>query len=83
MKLNEIVNEQSVNEAVSFDYSDYKASQGGEPKGKGQWFFGTSKDPNMDDESQVFRHTGTFAEAKKKANQWAQKHGHDRIYVLG
>lgn len=63
---------------VSVYTGSYKCEYGKEPRGYGEWAFGYTRNPNIDD---LKWYHGTYAEAKKQAIAEAAATGHRSIYV--
>jgi hypothetical protein len=77
--------EVDIDEAVEFRHDRYMRSHGKKASGgSGHWMF-THKnmgDVDYNNEKEVHMANGKFADAKKSAQQWAKKHGHDTVYVM-
>lgn len=56
----------------------YKSNHGKEPRGYGDWAFGYTRNPRIED---VKWHLGTYAEAKKQAIAEAAANGQRSVYV--
>ena len=77
--------EVDIDEAIEFRHDRYMRSHGKKASGgSGHWMF-THKntgDVDYNNEKEVHMVDGKFADAKKSAQQWAKKHGHDTVYVM-
>ena len=82
-EVHDIMNE-SVNEAVTLDYSRHVRSHGKKPRDPGYsalWMF-TTREYDMPDDDEIFKFQGSFADAKKAAAKWAKTQGAYRVYVM-
>jgi hypothetical protein len=82
-EVHDIMNE-SVNEAVTLDYSRHVRSHGKKPRDLGYsalWMF-TTREYDMPDDDEIFKFQGSFADAKKAAAKWAKTQGAYRVYVM-
>lgn len=74
-------------EAVEVDTSTFYRSHAKKPSGSGSWLFTRDGVQNNLDFSKhkkdvdYFEHNGTYAEAKKKAKEWAKSKGKSFIHV--
>lgn len=67
---------------VRLDTSEYRFSNGREPKGRGCWAFSFKRNPDFASKSgELMWITGTFAEARKQAIAEAAANGQYVIFV--
>ena len=75
-------------EAVEVDTSTFYRSHTKQPTGRGSWLFTRDGVQNTLDFSKHkegedwFQHNGTYAEAKRKAKEWAKTKGRTFIHVV-
>lgn len=71
-------------EAVEVSHDRYMRSHGKPASGKGQWMFTHKRTGDVDynNDRDVHRATGSYSDAKKSAQLWAKKHGHNTAYVM-
>jgi hypothetical protein len=84
----ESIEEADLDEAVEVRHDRYLRSHGKKARdtfgGGGTWAF-THKDRgdvDYNNDKEIYKHSGKFADAKKAAQQWGKKHGHREVYVM-
>ena len=76
----------SLEESVKIEHDRYVRSHGKKPKTSGTtgWLFTNKKYGNVDynNKKEFFQFYGTYAEASKKAKEWARENGYSYIYTM-
>ena len=77
---------EALNESVTVDTDSFKRSHMKNPSGVGGWIFHRGGIKSLDfskhkEGHDYFQHTGSYAESKKAAKDWAKENGHSWIKV--
>lgn len=83
----ENVTEEAIDEAATVDHARYMRSHGKKARDTGHpgtWMFTNKEygDVNQNNNKEFHSARGSFADAKKSAQNWAKEHGHNRVYVM-